>query len=83
MTQLPSSSLIGLIRLRRDLSPPLLGRSCRFTPRCSAGTLTFSEGIVRTNNSSGQGYKGLQSALWRCAMQRVTAVQPPTVFSIP
>ncbi len=63
MTQVLSSGLIGLIRLHQDLLPPLLGRSCHFSPRCSADASMFSEGAVRTNNSRRHGYKRLQSEL--------------------
>ena len=63
MTRIPSSGPIGPIRLHQDLLLPLLGRGCRFTPRCSADAWMVSEGVVRSNNSRGQGYKRLQSEL--------------------
>ena len=43
MTQIPSSGPIGPIRLCHDLFPPLLGRSCRFTP---LGALTMCNAQV-------------------------------------
>jgi hypothetical protein len=59
LVDLPAALLLGLIRVYRYVGSPIVGRSCRFTPSCSA----YGMEAVRKHGAA----RGTLLTAWRIA----------------